>query len=59
MAHCVSMFSCVKVASANILSGFPKKNKAVNASSGSINITTNLAATNFEYCRGQLKELDK
>jgi len=43
----------------NLIDEQNKKNKAVNASSGSINITTNLAATNFEYCRGQLKELDK
>jgi hypothetical protein len=43
----------------NLIDEQNKKNKAVNASSGSINFTTNFATTNFEYCRGELKELDK
>jgi len=43
----------------NLIDEQNKKNKIASANSGSINITTNLASTNFEYCRGQLKELDK
>ena len=43
----------------NLIDEQNKKNKVVNASSGSISISTNPATANFENCRGQLKELDK
>ena len=33
-----------------------KKNKTVNASSGSISLGYDLPITNFEYCRGELTE---
>ena len=36
-----------------------KKNKAVNASSGSISFTYDLPLANFEYCRGELTEWNK
>ncbi len=32
-----------------------KKNKAVNGSSGSISVKTNLLLTDFDYCRGSLQ----
>ena len=36
-----------------------KKNKNVNASSGSISLMYDLPITNFEYCRGELTEWNK
>ncbi len=36
-----------------------KKNKSVNASSGSISLTYDLPITNFGYCRGELTEWNK